>query len=144
VEQVLLTRREHLGFKSCLCCSYYPIRILHEISYVFCCLLRFSSENDAQFVLAPIWVVEGVNVLFMLFVFINAYWCPARFLHQVMLVSFNSKTTGITSEAGTSYPSGVTELTTGFRVLNLSLFCVEYCRSLFVVLSCCRFFFWSL
>ena len=56
-------------------------------------------------------------------------------------MSFNSNTTGITSGAGTFHPSGVTELTTGLRVLNLSFFCVEYCRSLFVVLSFCLLVF---
>ena len=38
-------------------------------------------------------------VLFVLFVFIyvHVYWCPTRFPCQMMFVSFNSNTTGVTS-----------------------------------------------
>jgi hypothetical protein len=42
----------------------------------------------------------------MFFVFIYVYWCPTRFLCQMMLVSLNSNTTGVISGAGTASPSG--------------------------------------
>jgi hypothetical protein len=34
------------------------------------------------------------------------YWCPSRFPFQMMLVSFNSNTTGINSGAENANPSG--------------------------------------
>jgi len=42
----------------------------------------------------------------MIFVFIYIYWCPTRFPCQMMLVSFNSNTTGVTNGAGTANPTG--------------------------------------
>jgi len=50
----------------------------------------------------------------MLFVFIHAYWCPARFPYQMMNVSFNSSMMGVTCATGTTNPSGVPEFTPGF------------------------------
>ena len=44
---------------------------------------------------------RGFNVLFMLFVFICIYWCPAWFPYQMMFVLFNSKTAGTTIGAET-------------------------------------------
>jgi hypothetical protein len=60
------------------------------------------------------------------------------------LVCKMSNTTDVTCGAGTSYTSGTPGLAPGFngiRVGRLLVFCVMYCRSLFVLLS---FFFWSL
>ena len=50
----------------------------------------------------------------MLFVFICAYWGPTRFPYQMIFVLFISNTTGVTSEAGTTNPSGAPEFTPGF------------------------------
>ena len=53
-------------------------------------------------------------------------------------------TTGVTSGARTAYPSEAPEFTPGFsgvRVARSLVFCVVFCRSLFVLLS---FFFWPL
>jgi hypothetical protein len=44
------------------------------------------------------FVLQEVRVLFMLFVFVYEYWCPAR---------FSSNTTGVICEAGIAFPSGV-------------------------------------
>ena len=52
------------------------------------------------------FVLYGVYVFFMLFIFIYVYWFPNQFLYQIMFVSFKSNTTGVTSEAGTANPSG--------------------------------------
>jgi hypothetical protein len=49
----------------------------------------------------------------MLFVFIYGYWCPTRFPYQMMFVSFNSNTTGVTRGAGSVRHSGVPEFTSG-------------------------------
>jgi hypothetical protein len=55
-----------------------------------------------------------------------------------------SSTTGATFGAGTAYPSGVPEFIPcfcGVRVARSLVFCVMFCRSLFVLLT---FFFWPL
>ena len=86
----------------------------------------------------------GGNVLFMLFVFIFTYWCPTRFLYQMMFVKFNSTMTGVTCGAETVNPSGTPQLTPGFNWVHIArslVFCVMLCRSLFVFVS---FFFWPL
>ena len=79
---------------------------------------------------------------FMLIVFIYAYWCPTQFPYQMMFVSFNSTTTGVTCGAGTANPSGAHECTAGFlRGSCSSIFSFLRCGSLFVLLL---FFFWPL
>ena len=40
----------------------------------------------------------------MVVVCIYVYWCPTRFLYQIIFMSFNSSTTDATSGAGTSNP----------------------------------------
>ena len=45
------------------------------------------------------------SFFYLFFVFIYAYWCPTRFLCQMILVLFNGDTTYATSEIGTAYPS---------------------------------------
>ena len=50
-------------------------------------------------------------------------------------VCIQSTTTGPTSGAGTAYPSGAPEFTTGFYWGSCYYFCVMFCRSLFVVLA---------
>ena len=57
------------------------------------------------------FVLSGVHVLFMLFVFIYLYFCPTRFPFQMIFLQFNSNTTDATSGAGTAKPSGATEFT---------------------------------
>ena len=53
------------------------------------------------------------------------YWCPTRFLYQIVSVAFSSNKTVVTSGAGTTYPSRAP----------------EFCILLFVLLS---FYFWPL
>ena len=72
----------------------------------------------------------------MLFVFIDVYWCPTRFPYQIMFVSFNSNTTGVTSGAGTANPSGAPEFISGFREVHVArslVFYVMFCRSVLVL-----------
>jgi len=62
----------------------------------------------------------------MLFVFIYTYWCPTRFPYQIIFIFLDSNTTGVTSGAGTDYPSGVSEFTSvlsGVRVAHSSFLC---------------------
>jgi len=96
------------------------------------CPLRFTYENDVRFVFTPICVVGG-SCLCMLFVFINVYWCPTRFKYQMMFVSFNSSTTGIT-RSGTANLSGAPNwlpVFSGIRVAQS----LGLCSVLFVLLS---------
>jgi len=57
----------------------------------------------------------------------------------MMSVSFNSNTTDVTCGTGTANPSGADEFTRGFNGVRFDqyvLFCVMFCQSLFVILSC--------
>jgi hypothetical protein len=67
-----------------------------------------------------------------------------RFPCQIIFMSFDSNTTGVTCGAGTANHSGTPEFTPGFsesRVAQSLVFCVVFGRSLFVLLS---FFSWPL
>ena len=61
-----------------------------------------------------------------------------RFLYQMIFMSFNSNTTGVTSEAGTANTSGGPEYTPSFSGVyvaqSISL-CVLLCGSMFVIVS---------
>jgi hypothetical protein len=59
----------------------------------------------------------------MLFVFIYLYWCPTRFLYQMMFVLFNSNTPGATYEhlALSSPP-----IFSPIRVVQCQVFCVMF------------------
>jgi hypothetical protein len=47
----------------------------------------------------------------MLVVFIYVFWCPIRFLYQMMFVSFNSNTTVVACAVGTANSSVAHEFT---------------------------------
>ena len=81
----------------------------------------------------PSTVLEVVHVLFILFVFIYVYWCPTRFPYQMMFVSFNTNTTGVTCGSETS------DIFRGTRCSCCSTFSF-LCSALWVVcLSLCTF-----
>ena len=67
----------------------------------------------------PIGIV-GVHVLFMSIVFIYVFWCP-RFLYQMMFVSCNSSTMGVTCGAETANPCEAHEFTSDFSGVRVSL-----------------------
>ena len=69
---------------------------------------RLTTMCGSQFVLS------GFTILFMLFVFIYAYWCSTRFPYQMMLVSFIINTMVVTYGAGTVGLSGAPAFTPGF------------------------------
>jgi len=61
-----------------------------------------------------------------------------RFPYQIMLVLFNSNTTGVTSGAGTTYPSVIPESLLVFnrvRVAQFLIICVAFCRPSLSLLS---------
>ena len=78
-----------------------------------------------------------------------SYLIPKRMLHDLYIrwcssQSFSSNTTGGTSAARTAYPHGPPEFFLGFSWVGDTrclVFCVVFCRSLFVILF---FFFWPL
>ena len=84
------------------------------------------------------FVLKGIHVLFMLFVFIYVFWCQTRYQYQMAVVWFNNNATGITNGEGITYPSGApayTPVFSGVRVAQSLLFCVVFYRSLFVLLA---------
>ena len=69
--------------------------------FVPCCDVSYDCRLLSPFFgssLTP-FILQKVDILFMLFVFIYVYWCPTRFLYQMMFVSFNSNTTSVTCRA---------------------------------------------
>jgi hypothetical protein len=74
-------------------------------SFMLWCTLRCPRKNDVRFVFITICFVWS-SCFIDIFVFIYVYWCPIRFLFQMMLVSFNGNTTDDTRGAGTANPSG--------------------------------------
>jgi hypothetical protein len=52
--------------------------------------------------------------------------CPTRFLYQMMFVSFNINTTGVTCEAGTANASGAPEFTPVFSGVRVARSLVVY------------------
>ena len=69
-----------------------------------------------------------------LIVHFYVYWCPSRLSFQMILMSFNSNTTGVTCRSGTAYPSGEPEFTPTFSVLFLLLDLFRVDCSFFVLL----------
>jgi hypothetical protein len=68
----------------------------------------------------------------MLFVFIYIYWCPTWIPYQMMFVSFNSSTTGVTNGSGTASLSEAPELIAVVRVAEslgwcVVVFCLSFC-----------------
>jgi len=80
-------------------------------------------------------------MFYLLFVFINVYWCLSRFPYHTMFASFKSNTTDAPSGTGTDY-SGVHDFTPvfcGVYVAQPLIFCVVFCTSLFVFFLCFLF-----
>jgi hypothetical protein len=63
--------------------------------------------------LLPFVLYRG-HVLFMLAVFIYAYWCASTISISHDVVSFNNNTTGVTSGAETDNLSGPTEFSIAY------------------------------
>ena len=79
--------------------SDYPFGIFTLLINGQCILHHqssFDSMSDSSFL--P-FVLYRVHVLFMLAVFIYAYWCAARLPYHMMFVSFSNNRTGVTSGA---------------------------------------------
>jgi hypothetical protein len=50
-------------------------------------------------------------MFYLLSVFIYVYWCQTPFLYQIICMSFNSNTTGVTNRTGIVYSYKTTEFT---------------------------------
>ena len=80
------------------------------------------------------FVLQKFHVLFEIFIFINVYWCPTRFSHQMMFGRFNSDMSCATSGGRTSRSSGFSQ---SFRVVHAAqsfVFSVILWGSLFFLL----------
>ena len=100
---------------------------------VLWCPLRFPPKTDTRFMCR---CFVGVLVLIKSIVCIYVCWCPTQFVYHMMFVSFNSNTTGATGGAGTANPWEAHEFTPAFsevRVSRSSVFCIMFCKSLFVL-----------
>ena len=130
-----LTLRQHLNSTVFILLLVEFVLFMLLVPY---CDIRYDFRVKTMFdscVLTPICFVEG-SVLFMSIVFIYVFWCPTRFLYQMMLVSCTSSTMGATCGAETANPCGAHDFTpafSGVRVSRSSVFCIMFCRSLFVL-----------
>jgi hypothetical protein len=105
-----------------ICLSWFvlfcvvKITRLHAFSSMLWCPLRFPRKN--------------VHVLFMFFWVLFTYIGVQRDC-QMILVSFSSNTTGVTSGAGTANSSGAPEFTLGFKwgpCYSIFSFICIFCR----------------
>ena len=121
------------------------VRVVHAdtclhvfMFFVPYCDVRYDFRVNTMFdscVLTPICFVGG-SVLFMSIVFIYVFWCATRLPNKMMFVSFSSSTTGATCGAETANPCEAYEFSpafSGVRVSRSSVFCIMFCRSLFVL-----------
>ena len=92
--------------------SYY-MSLCSQVRHVIPTIIS-ARKNDAPFLNYLPFVLQGVHVLFMLFVFIYVYLCPTLFPYHMILLSFNIYTMGVTNGAGTSKPSGAPQLNASF------------------------------
>ena len=106
--------------------------------------ISFPCTNHVWFALTSICFVEDSN-LFILFVFDYTYLCPTQFSYHRMFVSFSSNTTGTTcrEQELVTLPEHLSspQVLSWIRFARSLVFCVVFCRSLFVLLY---FFSWSL
>ena len=74
------------------------------------------------------------HIVLLLFVWYNVYWCPTHFQYQMMFMLSSGNMPGVTSGAGTAYPSWSPEFTPiVWWYLCCSIFLCGVCRSLFVL-----------
>jgi hypothetical protein len=74
------------------------------------------------------------HIILLLFVWYNVYWCPTHFQYQMMFMLSSGNMPGVTSGAGTAYPSWSPEFTPiVWWYLCCSIFLCGVCRSLFVL-----------
>ena len=131
----LIRHSFQLGFS----CSFCSITCFHVFSFVLWCPLRFPRKNDVQLV-SRLFCREFKFYLCYLYLFT---WCPKRFPYKIVVLSFNSNTTGATSGAGNSFISEVfswlwvAQTLVFCVVFHLPLFCLS---SYFLSLYCLSFF----
>ena len=103
VEQELLTLQEHMYefasvFTYLIGVCVFQVVKLHVFTFLVPCCdvcydFRVKTMFDSSYL--PVCFVRG-SFIFMLFVFMFENWCPTGFPYQMMSVSFNSNTTGVT------------------------------------------------
>ena len=117
-----------LFFSPNLCCSCCQITCtcFQVFISVLWCLLRFPHIKTMQKIRLDSHLFCRGFMFSLLFVFIYVFWCPTRFPYQMMFMSLNSNTMGVTCGAGTANPSGAPVLN-GVRVAQSLVFCVMFC-----------------
>ena len=109
----------------------YRLLLYLFLSLTTACVISFFNHDSRFF-------CKGFILhLYFLYLF-YAYWCLTRFPYQMIFVSLNSNTTGVTSGAGITNPSGAPQFCVEFVLLDFCFLC-SVCVLLFVF-----FFFWSL
>ena len=76
------------------------------------------------------------HIVLLLFVWYNVYWCPTHFQYQMMFMLSSGNMPGVTSGAGTAYPSWSPEFTPivwWYLCCSIFRFLCGVCRSLFVL-----------
>jgi hypothetical protein len=103
-------------------CSTCDTRRVTVFEFFFCCSVFLIGTGFASGSFISINIYSDF-VYFMFVINLTKYntrdmnrsFCThTRFTFQLMFVSFNSNTTGVTCGAGTSYPCGSYEFTPGF------------------------------
>jgi hypothetical protein len=118
------------------------VRVIHVVSYMvslflvpMCCNVRYDFRVKTMFGSSLLlFILSGVYVWLMLFVFICLYWRPTRFSFQMMFLSFNSNTTAVHSAVGIANPSDAVHS----QFLVVFLWCIT-------ILKLCRggqFYWW--
>ena len=106
-------------------------------------ILFMLFNSISSYVSSALWCLPWFPLTNVIFVFIYASRYPEtisilRLPYQIMLVLFNSNTTGVTIGAGTTYPSVAPEsllVFNGVRVVHFLIICVAFCRPSLSLLS---------
>jgi hypothetical protein len=101
-----------------------PVVHVGKLHFLLWCPLLFPHKNYTRFFTTSICVVGGSCLIYVI--------CPTRFAYQMMFVSFNSNTKGVTIGAGTSNLTS-SPVFSGVSVAQSFVFFVVFCKSLFVL-----------
>ena len=126
-----------------LCCSSFNICMEFTKSSICHYMLIWSHHFESFTVATVTWSTVTEYLCPQMTSNICSFYCNLS--HSLFVIYFRfCNTTDVTIGSGTVYPSGAPEFTPdvrGFRAAQSLVFCVVFCRSLFVLLS---FSFWPL
>jgi hypothetical protein len=136
VEQELFTLPEHLGFTLFICLSGVPCcSMLSDFMFSFpCCEVRYEFRVKWCSVHLYYYLLcRRFTFYLCFFVFINVYWCATRFWCHLTV----TRRVTIVDHELLTLPEHLwsPQVFCGVRVARSLVFCVVFCRSLFVLLS---------